>query len=193
MQIRAVQRQSESSCENPAEDPLCNSIYDRREFTHRLISQVQVDVPVAKTFVSNERHSAINAEDLSDRWNISLAQAQQTLKVTTQPRIRSASLPLSRRYRADRIYDKKCIRGSMYTDTMDDARCKSLDGNKYAQVFTNRSFFVATYPMEKKNLAGDALRRFTNEYGVPDKLIFDGSGEQTGKNTDFIHEEYQTL
>ena len=66
-----------------------------------------------------------------------------------------------------------------------DARCKSLDGNKYAQVY--RSFFVARYPpMEKKSLAGDALRCFTNEYEVPDKLIFDGSGEQTRKNTDFM-------
>jgi hypothetical protein len=31
-----------------------------------------------------------------------------------------------------------------------------------------------------------ALRCFTNEYEVPDKLIFDGSGEQTRKNTDFM-------
>ena len=97
MQISAVQRQPESYCENPAEDPLCNSIYkNRREFTHQLISQVQVNIPVAKkTFISNERHSTVNADDLSNRWNISLAQAQQTLKVTTQRGIRSAALPLS--------------------------------------------------------------------------------------------------
>ena len=62
---------------------------------------------------------------------------------------------------------------------------KSLDGNKYAQVFANDSFFAVYYPMEKKSSAGQALKQFIAEFGVPDRIICDSSGEQTGKRTEF--------
>ena len=150
------------------------------------VSQVDiVDVPERKTFVSGDRHSAVSAEELSDRWGVGLLRAKQTLKVTTQKGIRSALLPLSRRYRADRIFDKRVLPGKWFTDTMD-GRCKSLDGNRYAQVFTNKQGFVEAYPMEKKSQAGQSLRTFVNEFGIPGHLTFDGSKEQTGKKTEFM-------
>ena len=37
--------------------------------------------------------------------------------------------------------------------------------------------------MDSKGKAGDALRLFCQEFGVPESLAFDGSQEQTGKNT----------
>ena len=40
--------------------------------------------------------------------------------------------------------------------------------------------------MDSKKKAGDALRLFCQEFGVPEKLIFDGSKEQTKKGTEFI-------
>ena len=40
--------------------------------------------------------------------------------------------------------------------------------------------------MDSKAKAGDALRIFCSEFGVPKKLIFDGSKEQTGKGTEFM-------
>ena len=40
--------------------------------------------------------------------------------------------------------------------------------------------------MDSKRKAGDALRLFCQEFGVPEKLIFDGSKEQTKKGTEFI-------
>jgi hypothetical protein len=39
--------------------------------------------------------------------------------------------------------------------------------------------------MDSKAKAGDALKTFCREFGVPDKLRFDGSKEQTGKKTEF--------
>jgi hypothetical protein len=39
--------------------------------------------------------------------------------------------------------------------------------------------------MDSKSKAGDALHTFRREYGAPEKLRFDGSKEQTGKNTEF--------
>ena len=56
-----------------------------------------------------------------------------------------------------------------------DGRCKSLDGNKHVQVFANTSYFAKIYPMDSKSKAGDALKVFCQEFGVPEKLTFDGS------------------
>ena len=40
--------------------------------------------------------------------------------------------------------------------------------------------------MDKKSKAGDSLRTFTNDIGVPENLTLDGSKEQTVKNTEFL-------
>ena len=40
--------------------------------------------------------------------------------------------------------------------------------------------------MNKKSKAGDTLILFCQEFGVLDKLSFDGFKEQTGKNTSFM-------
>ena len=76
------------------------------------------DVPLVNTFESSERHSDVSPQDLSERWGISLAQATITLKKTTQRFLRSAVLPLSRRYRTDRVFTRKTLRGDWSTDTI---------------------------------------------------------------------------
>jgi hypothetical protein len=40
--------------------------------------------------------------------------------------------------------------------------------------------------MDSKSKAGDALRVFCSEYGVPERLVYDGAKEQTGKKTEFV-------
>ena len=80
------------------------------------------------TFHSKNRHSDVTPEDLSERWFISPAQAAMTLKKTTQKFMRSALLPLSRRYRADRMFYRKTLSGHWSTDTMD-GKTKSINGN----------------------------------------------------------------
>ena len=65
---------------------------------------------------------------------------------------------------------------------------KSLDGNKYAQIFATEDYFEAAYLMESKALAGDALKEFITDYGVLDKIIMDGAGEQTGKRSTFMEQ-----
>ena len=105
-----------------------------RSITERLIKEVRVpealtDVPGRRTFISKEGHSTVTAEELSERWCIGLAQARNTVQVTTQNAVRSAILPLRRRYRADRVFERPLLRGHYYCDTMD-GRHKSLDSNK---------------------------------------------------------------
>ena len=85
------------------------------------------------------------------------------------------------------MYERPRIRGTIYTDTMD-GQHKSLDGNKYAQVFATDFHFSAVYPMESKGLAGDALKQFIADFGVPDKIICDGSKEQTKRGTTFMEQ-----
>jgi hypothetical protein len=50
----------------------------------RLISEVRIDVPIPKTFISDNRHTGVSVQELSERWFIGLTQAQETIRVTTQ-------------------------------------------------------------------------------------------------------------
>ena len=67
-----------------------------------------------------------------------------------------------------------------------DARTKSLEDNKYAQVFASKDLFAIAYPMGSKLTAGDGLRQFIRNFGRPERLTFDGSHEQCGKKTEFM-------
>ena len=142
------------------------------------------DAPSARIFQSKEHHSTVTPSDLSERWYIGLGEATQMLKATTQRLMHSAILPLAQRYRVDRMFIRPRICSIIYTDTMN-GRYKSLDGNKHAQIFGNESFFATAYPMKHKSSAGQALKQFISDFGIPDKLVCDGTTEQVGKQTEF--------
>ena len=89
------------------------------------------------------------------------------------------------RYRGDRHFQTKRLDGMWASDTMD-GRCKSLDGNRYAQVFSNGNLFAEIYSMASKKDTGAALRTFVLELGVPEDLTVDGSLEQTKPGTEFM-------
>ena len=72
------------------------------------------------------------------------------------------------------MYEKQRLRAECFTDTLY-SRVTSKDGNRYGQVFINRGYFATIYPMDTKNKTGDALRTFSLEFGVQDKLTCDGS------------------
>ena len=143
------------------------------------------DVPQAKSFQSKGRHSSVSPEDLCERWQIGLEQAKETLKRTTQRLARSAVMPLARRYKADRKFQTKRLAGMWASDTMD-GRVKSMDGNRYGQVFANGSFFAEVYPMARKADAGQALKTFVMELGAPEELTIDGAKEMNGPGTEFM-------
>ena len=192
----------------------CN--FDIGHVTHRMISSVRIpdvkehiqraeekpmpvydstmpvaddrqDVKLPRVFQTKGRHSDVTPEDLSERWSISIAQAALTLKATTQKYLRSALMPLSRRYRVDRFFEQKQFRAHVYSDTLD-GRTRSILGNRYGQVFATKDFFCEIYPIEKKNKAGDALKLFISDYGVMEFLTFDGSKEQTKPKTEFMRQ-----
>ena len=136
---------------------LQHTIYDPIIVASLMSSHVQVaevtmpptlqDVPWAQTFQSKERHSTVTPSDLSERWYIGLGQATQKLKVTTQWLMRFAILPLARGYRADKMFIRPRIHGTIFMDNMN-GHYKSLDGNKHAQIFANESFFACRSSIE---------------------------------------------
>jgi hypothetical protein len=158
----------------------------------RIASQVetvyeQTDTPGRRTFVSNERHLKVTAEMIAEKFGISIPRAQRTLRVTTQRGVRSAILPISRRYRADRVFSVKRLNGKFATDTAY-GKIKSLRGNVGSQLFSHKCGFKVCYPLQKidGNNVGDALTQFISDYGVPENLTFDGASVQTGPKTRFM-------
>jgi hypothetical protein len=62
---------------------------------------------------------------------------------------------------------------------------KSKDGNTCGRIFANDKYFATFFPTSNKTQCGDALTVFCHEFGVPATLLYDGSKEQTGKDTEF--------
>ena len=142
----------------------------------------ETNVFTSTTFQSSQHHSTVYSSSLSDQWGISVAQAALTLKATTQKYVRSALLPLARRYIVDRMFGQKIFNAHLYTYTMD-ARVDSIHGNRYGQVFAIKYYLVDVYPIKKKRHCGDGLSEFITYYGVPLKMMFDKSKEQTMSGT----------
>ena len=69
------------------------------------------DAPDLFTFQSSDRHTDVNPQQLSERWGISITTAFNTLQHTMQKFLRSSTLPLSRRYRADWMFARKTLSG----------------------------------------------------------------------------------
>ena len=109
------------------------------------------DVPSHRTFNSKDRYSDVNTYDLSKIWRIGLGASTMMLKATTQRVLRSAIMPISRQYRADRMFEELRTKGEIFIDKIS-GRYKSPDGNRYAQVFS------------KKSLSGQGLREFIGHF-----------------------------
>ena len=105
------------------------------------------DVPITYIFKNSNRHLDVTAQDLSERWRISISATVNKLNKTTHNFLRSSVLPLSRRYITDRLFTRKTFRGDCLTDTMH-TKFKSLEVNKYVEVFANKASFFRIHPMD---------------------------------------------
>ena len=107
----------------------------------RLISNIKKKrTRLGYATITNDRHHGISAELLAKKWGIGLEKAKATLKCTTQNSVRSAVLPLTRRYRTDLMSQRlRRLNTTWYTDTLF-AKETSLVGNTCAQLFTDGEF-----------------------------------------------------
>ena len=133
---------------------------------------------------TNKRHHEITKEMIAKKWGISTERAKLTLDATTQMCIRSAVLPLSRRYRTDLLSTRlRRSRTEFFTDTLF-SKVTSLLGNNCAQIFTDGEF-IYIHPMKGHTEIAESLQFFCEDVGVPAILTMDNAPEQTGKYTDF--------
>ena len=144
-------------------------------------------LPARRTFTARGRHAKVTSEAIAELWCIGLRRARDTMGATTQYGTRSAVLPLSRRYKADRMYKVKTLDAKFATDTFY-ADVKSLNQNTCAQIYSNKVGFAVCYPMidAKGDRIGRSLNDFVNDFGVPRHLTFDGATAQKGKYTLFM-------
>mgnify|MGYP003326537431 FL=1 len=140
-----------------------------------------------QSFVSNERHQQISANTLAERFGIGPLRAHATLRATTQRGVRSAILPISRRYRADRFINTRTLQGKFATDTLW-MTPRTIAGNIASQVYSHKCGFAASYHMHSADgdSVGYTLSSFIHDYGKPSHLTFDGIPTQTGANTSFM-------
>ena len=68
-------------------------------------------VPSQRTFTSKERHSDVNPFNPIKIWQIGLGAATKTPKATTHRMLRSAIMPILRRYMVDRMFERPSIKG----------------------------------------------------------------------------------
>ena len=144
------------------------------------------DIPTRQTYTSHERHAKASSEVLADRFAIGIERANATMKATLQRGVRSAILPISRRYRADRQFNVKRLAGKFATDTLW-SKTKSLRGTKAMQIYSNKCGFNKVYSLEKADNenVGNSMKAFVSDYGAPEHLTYDGAAVQVGNKTTF--------
>ena len=101
--------------------------------------------------------------------------------------LRSAIMPLSRRYRSDRMYNIKRLHGRFATPGTFFADMKSINGNTCCQIYSHKVGFATCYPLHnvKEDSLGQTLHDFVHNFGAPHHLTFDGHQSQLGRHTLF--------
>ena len=144
------------------------------------------DLPTRQTYTSTETHTKISEDVLADLFRIGNEIANATLKATLQRGTRSAILPNIRRFRADRQYGVKRLKGKYFTNTIW-GDSKSLRSNDSTKIYIHKCGFNTVPHMNKENNEniGYSLGAFIIEYVVPGHLTYDGAAVQVGSKTIF--------
>ncbi|GFH55424.1 hypothetical protein CTEN210_11900 [Chaetoceros tenuissimus] len=147
---RGLCHASSGLAQDLAVDSLVNSVKVQLEDSAR--------IALAST---EKRHHEVTKELLAKKWGISIARAEATLKASTQLSVRSAIMPLSRRYRTDLLSQRlHRISTRVYTDTL----------------------LMKTRLMRMR----DWQLSFGQDVGIPMEMISDNSKEQTAYGSDFM-------
>jgi hypothetical protein len=78
------------------------------------------------------------------------------------------------------------LKGTWYADTLL-SKVKSKLGNTCANVYTQEKFTRVVLMTSRKD-AGKSFIKFTDDVGIPERLITDGATEFTGRHTKFVKE-----
>jgi hypothetical protein len=178
-------------------------IYNPKEFCERLVPAVNIATTYhddvnqwenerkVSSIVTTNWHSKFTAKELARKWNIGFQTAKDTIQVTTQCGIRTAIHPMMKRLQVNHLnLHQQRLRGTWYCNTLL-SKVKSKLGNTCANIYTQGKFTPRVIPMTSCKDAGKSLIDFTDDVGIPERLITDGAMEFTGRHTEFIKEARQ--
>jgi hypothetical protein len=95
--------------------------------------------------------------------------------------------PMTRRVRVDHLnLHQQQLRGTWFADTLL-SKVKSKLRNTCANVYTQGKF-TRVIPMTSRKDAGKSLIEFTDDVGIPERLITDKATEFRGRHTKFVKE-----
>ena len=153
---------------------------------HNMITGNESYPGISLLSTAKNRHKGpVTPQLLQRQWGIGIETARRTIENTTQLAIRSAVHPLRRRYRTDLLsLHYRRFDDTVYTDTLFSKYVSRL-GNTCAQAFCTKGGYCAVYPMKSKSEAGNALQKFVQDVGVPNRLHCDNAPEMVGENTEF--------
>ena len=124
---------------------------------------------------------------MSRKWNIGFQTANDMLTAMTQHGVCTAVQPMPRRLRVDHLHlHRPLLHVTWYTDTLL-SKVKSIRGNTCANLFT-QGRFIKVVPTIARSDVGQSLVDFTDDVGIPERLVTDGAGEFTGKGKQFVKE-----
>lgn len=132
----------------------------------------------------------VDVSTLARCWGTGEAAVKATLQVTTQWGFRSYTMPLTQWFwmrQAQLHYPH--LQTKVYSDTMF-SDVKSIIGNKCAQVFVTTEGYSKAYPMKSKAEAGDKLNEFIKSIGIPEHIITDNAGEESGGSWERVCKYY---
>jgi hypothetical protein len=134
----------------------------------------------ASTVHPKTRKGHVTAEVLAKRWNIGLETVRKTVDSTTQLAVRDFTHTTGGRRLKPYAYQLRYPRmnAEMYTDILI-GRCKSLSGNRYAQVYATPFHWVTVIPIPLKSDAHLTLNELFRKVGVPRVIIPDNAKELT--------------
>ena len=135
---------------------------------------------------SDKRHSEVSDEGMYHKWWTGLEKSKVTLDITPKIDLRLAIFPLDKRYRIDLLSHKpRRLSVKLYTATIF-ADQNSMQGNKYAQIYTDGNIFVHLLLMRSKAGAGDSLGNVVKDIGNTNEIHCDNTLEQVWTNVEFI-------
>jgi hypothetical protein len=139
---------------------------------------------------SQTHRSNVLPHDLARRWGTSLPVAQRTLQVTTQRGMRFVSNDLTRRFRTRQAQLQYTFqRGPVYSDTLFNEN-SSIRGNKCAQIFVASNDHAVIYPLKSKSDAFTTLNSYSTKFGIPNPIITDNAGEETGDDWERVRKKF---
>ena len=122
----------------------------------------------------------VSSDQLSKVWRISIEEAEDTLKVTSQQKVHGDDPQLAKNYGTnDRLLRYKHIAEYFFMDTFMATQKggKSSRGNTCCQLFVSDKGYLFSVPMRAGKEVFSAVKRFAKEVGAPDSLICDPIAE----------------